>query len=509
MDAGPGIERHLSSEVELSTAQVSVLERLYSDWQSRPRDQLRWDYYRGAQRIASFGLSIPEKYRAFYVISNWPRVVVDTIADRQRVRGVILPGDSDMRESMRDLLDRVDFDNEFTQFNISRLVTGRGYMSVGMAEDGHAVVRAEPASEVSALRDPRTGATVAAVRFFGDVDPLPVESEAPQIMRPALTARYAQLYTTEVIAYYEHRGAEWEVQDLHEHRLGYCPMQYYANRATTSGGLTFSGSDPGFPGYESEIADIVPLTDAAARALTDLQFAQSATGAPFRWMAGVTAQDFQDDNGNQMDVFQAYFGALQLIKNEQAKVGELRPSDLQNFKTALEVYGTQAAILTGFPSRYFGHFTANPPNEASMKADEAVLVRRIERQNSSLGPFLARVAALAHTLETGEAVDPRMARTEWYDVSTPTEAQRGDALMKQRSVGVLSRRGYWTGLGWSKERMDQEEMWLRQEAEDDLAVEVAGGIKAALRRSEAPAEDSRDSGIGGFGEDTSGTRPVQ
>jgi hypothetical protein len=60
----------------------------------------------------------------------------------------------------------------------------------------------------------------------------------------------------------------------------------------------------------SEIADVMPLTDAAARALTNAQVATEVAAIPQRWVAGMSKGDFADQNGNPLPAWQAYFGAV-------------------------------------------------------------------------------------------------------------------------------------------------------------------------------------------------------
>src|SRR5690606_37052590 len=128
------------------------------------------------------------------------------------------------------------------------------------------------------------------------------------------------------------------------------------------------------------------------------------------------------------------------------------------FETALDVYGRQASIVTGFPARYFGLHTANPPAEGAILADEITLVRSIEYQNLQVGVSLGWVGGLALRFATGDWVDGNRVRAEWHDPATPTVQQRMDALVKQRQVQALSRRGLWTEMGcprrgWSARKL--------------------------------------------------------
>jgi len=112
---------------ELSTAQV-------------PFDRAD-AYYDGMQRLEQLGLAIPPELERFAVIVNWPRVVVDAIADRLDVKGFRLPGsdvgDADLQRLWQangmdelDLMSRLDY-----------LVYGRTYKCVGTNEDDERIPR--------------------------------------------------------------------------------------------------------------------------------------------------------------------------------------------------------------------------------------------------------------------------------------------------------------------------------------------------------------------------------
>jgi hypothetical protein len=82
------------------------------------------------------------------------------------------------------------------------------------------------------------------------------------------------------------------------HGLGAVPIVMHLNER-------LSGEFEG----ESELVDIIGLTDAVARSLTNLQFAQEAHGIP-AVHDGVTKGDFVDADGKPVPMFEAYFDAI-------------------------------------------------------------------------------------------------------------------------------------------------------------------------------------------------------
>jgi hypothetical protein len=230
---------------------------------------------------------------------------------------------------------------------------------------------------------------------------------------------------------------------------------------------------------ESQLTDIIPWADAAARTFTNLQFVIEAHGSPRKYMTGVEQKDFIGADGKPLPQWEAYFDAIHMLTNPQGKVGQLPAADVDNFERAIRMYGTQASIQTGFPARYFGVQTTNPPAEGAMHADEAQMVTRIESENVEVGTTLGWVGALALRFATGEWTPGNRVRVDWFDPATPTVSQREDALAKRRAAGVLSREGYWDELGWSEARKAKERAYFDAEAMDPLMQQIlkdaAGG----------------------------------
>ena len=139
----------------------------------------------------------------------------------------------------------------------------------------------------------------------------------------------------------------------------------------------------------------------------------------------------------------------------------------------------QASIQTGFPARYFGVQTTNPPAEGAMHADEAQLVESVESQNIEVGTTLGWMGGLALRFATGEWVEGNRVRVDWFDPATPTVSQREDALAKRRAAGVLSREGYWDELGWSEARKAKERAYFDAEALDPLTAAMVNEVSRA------------------------------
>lgn len=438
----------------LTPSEIELIDRLKRDLDSRSLDdELLLRYYLGRQRVEQLGMAIPPAMRRFLVITNWCRTVVDTTNDRQQVRSLILAGEETADPTLRAIWEANDLSAHLAMFNRDRMIYGRAFMSVGANEANAALpfVRVESPREMVADVDRRREVITAAARFYGSTE----RSGGPTKVT---------LYLPNETIWVERNLADgrWYEVDRDAHRLGVVPVVMHLNRRL-SGGWT----------GESQMTDIIPLVDSAARSLTNLQFAQEAHGIPRMYMTGVAQGDFIGADGTPIPQFEAYFDAIHTITNTQGKVGQLDAADLKNFETALNIYGSQASVATGFPLRKFGISAVNPPTEGSIRAEETDLVRSVEAQNEEVGMTLGWVGALMLRFATGRVIGGNAVRADWFDPATPTVSQREDALAKRRAAGVLSREGYWDELGWSEARKAKERAYFAAEAADPVLMAIA------------------------------------
>jgi len=449
-------------------------------------DDLLLRYYKGAQRLRQLGMAIPPEMRKFLVIANWCRTVVDTTNSRQQVRALTLPGVDTADPALRRIWDASNLTAHVSMFNVDRMVYGRSFMSVGTNAEARALplVRVESPREMTAFIDPRTEVITSAARFSGWEDGISgvipmgdMWQTWPSYNNPT---KVTLLKANETVAAVLEDG-QWRELDRDVHNLGRVPVVMHLNRR-------MSGSWVG----ESQMTDVIPFADSAARSLTNLQFAQEAHGIPRMWMTGVAKGDFVGADGKPIPQFEAYFDAIHMLTKEGAKVGQLDAADLKNFETAVNLYGKQASIVTGFPARLFGIVTANPPAEGAIHADESSLNRSVEEQNEQLGVSLGQVGALALRFSTGTWPDGGSVHVNWFDPATPTVSQREDALAKRRAAGVLSREGYWDELGWSEPRKAKERAYLEQER-----LEGVDPYLALITRKDSEATPTATAGVTG------------
>jgi hypothetical protein len=351
--------------VALSDDEAATLTRLKNRLgMCRPDLDLLNAYYEGMQRLTSLGLAVPPSLRQFVTMVNWPRVTVDAIEERLDLEGFRLATADRADDEMERIWQANDLDEEAQLAHLDALVFGRSYATVGSneADSQTPLIAVESPLEMLCERDPRTREVTAAARFTGGVSTL-----ATATASGSSQAVSATLYLPDVTIWLagSAQGNRWEEVDRDEHMLGAVPVVPLINR----GRLTQRDG-------VSEIVDVMPLTDAAARALTNAQVATEVAAIPQRWVAGMSKGDFADQNGNPLPAWQAYFGAVWATEAVDAKFGQFSAADLGNFTRIVDHYAQQVSGLTGIPMRYFGQNTANPPSPMLFGPMSSALSRR-------------------------------------------------------------------------------------------------------------------------------------
>ena len=414
------------------------------------RDELMWRYYHGKQRIRHLGYALPQamQQRAT-VISNWCRVAVDGHVHRQQVSTVRRIDQVKDDPDIRRIRDASNFDHQLAMFNRDRAVFGRAIASVFPGPNGMPRIRVESPREMVLEIDEYREVVVAAARFYGADLTLGTLYVLGEDDFPSRTIHVRR----------ERYGARWQEVKRDEYG-GPLPLFLHVNRRE-------SGSWTG----ESQMADLIPLVDAAARSLTLLGFSQDAHGFPKLVLSGVTTGDFKDAKGNLVPRLEAYFDALTLLSNKDAKAHQLTAADLKNFDAAIDLYGRQASSVSYLPAHYYGvQPRNNPASEGALMFEQGMMLESIEAQNREVGVTLGWMFTYALGMKIGEVLDGNQVQVAWHDPSTPTMSQRYDALIKARQAGTLSIEGVWNGLGWSEAQKAEERDNMAREADDPIVA---------------------------------------
>ncbi len=369
---------------------------------------------------------------------NIPRLLVDSVAERLRVTGF----------SGVDIMDewtRLDLDQTSRIAHREALVLGSSWAIVWGDRLGRPSVTIESAHQMSAIIDPGTRRIQYAVKRWEDDK-----------------QTHAVVYGPDEIVRYraEQTGATihgFTVVDRIANPLGVPPVVRFSNAARLL--------DDGV----SEMADVLDLSDALMKLVTDMLVASEFGARPRRTATGVElveepavdddGEPVLDEEGQPVMVEASPFpeGHRMLVsENHEARFGQLAGADLAGYENAIGVIMRSISAVSGLPEHMLGIGGDNPTSADSIRASEAALTARAEARQAQFGQGWEDVARLVVAVRDG--VDPQLigtVRTEWADASTRSEAAAADAVTKLYQAGLLPAAYALKRLGYSDADLEE------------------------------------------------------
>ena len=458
----------------------------------------RYDrYFDGQQRLKQLGLAIPPELEHFTVIVNWPRVVAEARVDRLDMKGFRVGGNSELARLLWEWWQSSGLAEDQSSY-LDFEIYGRSFKVVSRIDDAVRVENVSP-MDIICHRDVMTGQIDAALRWYRDVDS----------MNPYQPLGY--MYWTQTTTYV--LDADLRVTDSYPTLGGVIPVvPAYRNPRTS---IPLHEMWPRLRGT-SCLSDVIDITDACARDISNAQLAQETHAVPQRVIAGVQNGDFVDpETGQQLTTWEAYFGRIWALANENAKTSEFSSSSMENFERMVGVYARLCSGVTGLPPNYFGLAADDAASADAIRSREAKLVKSIERDQRALGDQAVQVCRIAVMMsDVGDIDELDAAQALWYDAGTPTVAQRADAVTKMFAAAdangrsLLPREMAWEELGWGPDKIarakrllaDEESAWmgepilkpLTDEEGDDVRTIVDPVAASSGPRPAAQIEPSRD-----------------
>jgi hypothetical protein len=154
---------------------------------------------------------------------------------------------------------------------------------------------------------------------------------------------------------------------------------------------------------------------------------------PRRWAVGLKESDFVDAAGNQISPWSITAGHVWSTEQapNEVSLGQFPESDLANFHNTIRMLAQLASQTLALPPHYLSFTTDNPASADAIRSSETQLVKRVERKHAVLSGAWEDVMRLVLRIQTGVWEDrARSLETMWRDPSTPTVAQKADAVMK-------------------------------------------------------------------------------
>ncbi|ACU39437.1 phage portal protein [Actinosynnema mirum] len=408
------------------------------------------------------------------VVINWPQLVVDCLDERLDLVGFRLSGSAEADAGLEEIWQHNDLDSLSQQAHVDALVMRRAYSVIGSSsEEGNdlPLVTMESPLEVYAERDPRTREIAAAVKRW--------EEELP-----TGKVQHATLYLPDKTKWYVRKNGKWELDsdyDADEHELGVVPVVPLVNRPRLQS-----------PNGKSELAAIIPVSDAANKVATDMMVSAEFHAMPRRWALGFGPEDFTDENGRRVSMWSKIAGriwATRKTKQDGAEVGQFPEASLENFHKTIHLLASIVGSLGALTPQTMGQQNAaNPATADAIRAAETRLIKRAERRMLSFGDSHERTMRIADRIRTG-VWRPELKRLEarWRDAATPTIAQAADATVKLHESGILP-------LPFARERLNYlpEEIRLMEQADEKAARTEQDRVFGPLKPPPPPPQPPRE-----------------
>jgi hypothetical protein len=427
---------------------LSVITRLGRALDERRPEYDRLDtYYAGRQSShafmapevrASLGNRLPP------LVLNWPRLVVSAVEERLDVDGFRLSRDEPADSELWRIWQANRLDEGSQQAHLDALVHGCSYVMVWASADPRTPrISIETARQTAVERDAMTGEITTALKRWTEGGYGHAVVFGPeQITRWRTQDRLVEGSDT-----YEIPAAGWTQVETIENVLGVVPVVPLVNRPRL---LT--------PNGETELSDIIGLTDAVSKVCTDLLVTSEYAAAPRRWITGMDLQQDQAERVaavTQAKWIDAPASKLWIAGAPDTKFGQFPEATLEGFVAAIDTLTQQAAAISGLPPAYFGIHGSEVASADAIRSSEATLVSKARRRQRAFGGAWEDVMRLAVLVRDG-VQRPGMESLEmiWRDPETRTVAQAADAAVKKLAVGV-SREQILEDLGYSPTQVER------------------------------------------------------
>ncbi len=421
---------------ELTDTRDEML-RLFENQQLGLRDDKA--YYDSERRPEAIGVAVPPEMRGLLANVGYPRLYVDSLAERQEIEGFRLGGSTDADMELWDWWQANNLDIEATLGHSEALIYGRAYITVAAPNDDDRyvdqsvpIIRVEPPTALHAVIDPRTRQVTKAIRAIYNDDDITYLGSSYTAMHSGEMTSCTLYLPDETVQWARVRQAQvgqdsWQMVSRVQHGMGIVPVIPLANRTRLSDLYGTSEITP----------ELRSVTDAAARIMMDMQATAEIMAIPQRLIFGVSPQDLGIDPTTGEKLYDAYMAKIMAFEDPDGKAQQFSAAELRNFVDALDALDRKAAAYTGLPPQYLSYSSQNPASAEAIKSSESRLVKKVERKNLVFGGAWEQAMRIAVLAMKG-SVDAEMLRLEtvWRDPSTPTYASKADAATKLYASGA-------------------------------------------------------------------------
>lgn len=399
------------------------------------------DYFEGEQPLRFLSPVLQQElgFRLSPIVINLALFAVDVYDNRLDIegfrvqsRGVTTIGADGAAVTSTDTNESADQDVRDTwqenegphisqQGHREALALGRAYALVGGgdSDDDAPVITVESPFDAIHEDDPRTKRVRNGLKVWTDPD----KTRWRTLLRGDGSS----------VTWFRNKGQEWRedeglATEANSQKL--CALVPLMNDGRMLGRIRPGKNDQrlGRPVFQPILS---PL-DALNKFASDMMVSGEFHALPRRWGTGLKEDDFVDEQtGKALETFSMIAGRMWGTSSEKAEFGQFPEADLRNFHDTMKLLMQITAMQLGLPAHYLLFQGDNPPSADAIRSSEAELVKRAERKQAAHSTRWEQVQRLV-LMELGRDEDakPKMIETVWRDPSTPTIAQKADAIIK-------------------------------------------------------------------------------
>ncbi|MGX9346631.1 phage portal protein [Microbacterium sp. KNMS] len=378
-------------------------------------------YFEGEQPLR-FLSPILEKelgFRLSPIVINLALFAVDVYDNRLDIEGFRVGSGAEVDDELWETWQENEGPFISQQAHRESLALGRAYAMVGAGEsaDDAPVITIESPFDAIHEDDPRTHKVRHGLKRWTDLD----KTKWMTLLRgdgSSITWR--------------RKGREWveetgDATEANEQKL--CALVPLVNDPRVLGRARAGKFDQRLG--RSVFHPIISPLDGLNKFASDMMVSGEFHALPRRWATGLDEDDFVDEDGKPLSTFSMIAGRMWSTDNDKATFGQFPEAALSNFHETIKLLMQIVAMQLGLPAHYLLFQGDNPPSADAIRSSEAQLVKRAERKQQSLSTRWEQVQRLV-LMELGRSGEarPKMIETVWRDPSTPTIAQKADAIVK-------------------------------------------------------------------------------
>lgn len=347
------------------------------------------------------------------MVFNLPRFATEVYDQRLDLNGFRFRGTDDPDDELWTVFQANDGETLSQQAHYEALGLGRSYAIVGEGDDEVPLITAESPFQAIHEVDPRTKGIASGIKTWRDLDDV----------------NWCSLYHPNGRITWWQQSGRWKEDSTEANSFGIPRLVPLINQQRSLARVRSGSRD--FRIGRSVFHDIVGLTDAINKMLTDMMVSGEFHAMPRRWAVGLTENDFVGANGEDLKTWELIAGRIWASENKDTKMGQFNEADLTVFHNTVKLLLQTAAMLLGLPPHYLTFTGQNPTSADAIRSAETQMVKRAERMQRAFSSSWEKVNRLVLlTLGYPDTIETRQVETIWRDPSTPTVAQRADATTK-------------------------------------------------------------------------------